>query len=186
MKIKCITNSAHDLPKDLYISGHFEGSGDYSSLKRNSLHTVYAMSIFYDYVWFYIHNASLYPIAYPSSFFDVIDQKISKCWIYYFKTGENKKEIVNFWSFPEWANEPGDFYEALLEDYPKETKIYQNYKLLMDLEFPNLEIDLKAEKLEDNWLMCPICIDAWQTDSKAGMVICPKCKNIMHNSNYSD
>jgi hypothetical protein len=51
----------------------------------------------------------------------------------------------------------------------------------MDLEFPDPEVNLKAEKLEDNWLMCPICIDAWQTDSKAGMVMCPKCKNVMHN-----
>lgn len=60
----------------------------------------------------------------------------------------------------------------------------ENTKLLKMLESPDSKISIEAKDLKDNWLMCPICIDAWQTESKAAMVMCPTCKSIMHNPRY--
>ncbi len=41
-----------------------------------------------------------------------------------------------------------------------------------------------ATVLDDKWLMCPDCIDAWESVSKTAMVICPKCDNALHNPRY--
>jgi hypothetical protein len=56
----------------------------------------------------------------------------------------------------------------------------------MDLEFPDPSISDKTQALDDEWLMCPFCIDAWQSDSKDGMVICPTCHRKLHNPRYEN
>ena len=49
---------------------------------------------------------------------------------------------------------------------------------------PIPSVNEKADDLGENWLLCPMCIDAWQTDSTYGMVECPKCMQIMHNPKW--
>lgn len=34
---------------------------------------------------------------------------------------------------------------------------------------------------DSNWLICPKCNDAWESDSLKAMVICPKCDRPLHN-----
>lgn len=53
-----------------------------------------------------------------------------------------------------------------------------------ELGTPCPEINEIAQSLGDNWLLCPICQEYWESFSKYGMVRCPKCKNIMHNPHY--
>lgn len=53
-----------------------------------------------------------------------------------------------------------------------------------ELKVPNSNVSISAIALDQKWLMCPDCIDAWESDSKDAMVICPKCKKIMHNPRY--
>lgn len=53
-----------------------------------------------------------------------------------------------------------------------------------DLSKPILEIKDKAEDLGEDWLMCPLCQEAWQSQSKYGMVLCPKCNNKLHNPKF--
>lgn len=43
-----------------------------------------------------------------------------------------------------------------------------------------------AQALDDNWLYCPICIDAWESsDTAKRIVICPKCNNAFLNPRKS-
>lgn len=36
-----------------------------------------------------------------------------------------------------------------------------------------------------NWLICPKCNDAWESDSIKAMVICPNCHHAFHNPCYT-
>lgn len=54
--------------------------------------------------------------------------------------------------------------------------ILENY-----LENSDVNISEKAEDAGLNWLICPKCNDAWETDSLKAMVICPNCESALHN-----
>lgn len=43
------------------------------------------------------------------------------------------------------------------------------------------EIKDVAMELGENWLMCPLCQEAWEEYSKYQVVRCPKCENRLHN-----
>lgn len=46
-------------------------------------------------------------------------------------------------------------------------------------------IEEAAIVVENNWLICPKCLDAWISDSLTPMVICPKCEHALHNPRTS-
>jgi hypothetical protein len=43
------------------------------------------------------------------------------------------------------------------------------------------EPSITAVRLDDHWLFCPDCLDAWESDSRESKVICPKCDQIFLN-----
>lgn len=43
------------------------------------------------------------------------------------------------------------------------------------------DIKFTAEKLDEKWIMCPNCNEAWEPILKDVMVFCPKCDIILHN-----
>ncbi|QVL56095.1 MAG: hypothetical protein KFB95_02500 [Simkaniaceae bacterium] len=53
-----------------------------------------------------------------------------------------------------------------------------------ELKKPDPNIEKSATILDETWLMCPDCIDAWESASKSAMVICPKCNQIFHNPRF--
>ena len=63
-------------------------------------------------------------------------------------------------------------------------EIFYKRKKEMDLEFQDESITEKASIVDNNWLMCPTCVDAWESSSILAMVECPKCKKIMHNPRF--
>jgi hypothetical protein len=50
-----------------------------------------------------------------------------------------------------------------------------------DLEKPDPEIKETAVSIGDNWLMCPVCQEAWEDFLKYRMVRCPKCNTKLNN-----
>jgi uncharacterized C2H2 Zn-finger protein len=54
-----------------------------------------------------------------------------------------------------------------------------------DLGKPNPEIKEVAQSIGEDWLMCPICQEAWENASTYGMVRCPKCNNKLHNPKFN-
>ena len=53
-----------------------------------------------------------------------------------------------------------------------------------ELQVDNPSIEKSATILDETWLMCPDCIDAWENTSTSAMVICPKCNQVLHNPRW--
>ncbi|MGE0198246.1 MAG: colicin immunity domain-containing protein [Simkaniaceae bacterium] len=84
---------------------------------------------------------------------------------------------------------PGFFYnEKQLRDKVTETQKKLNKTLNEvieeELSIPDPFLEKSATILDDQWLMCPDCVDAWESNSKNAMVICPKCNQILHNPRW--
>ena len=88
------------------------------------------------------------------------------------------------WAYSDWIND--EYYYDQLTDWESEyIKNFEYNKKLLDLEFPNPSISTTAIYGDEQWLICPICMDAWESTAKTGMVECPLCKNMMHNPRYN-
>jgi len=99
---------------------------------------------------------------------------------------ENLGYVGPYISFPEWIQEEY-FYSNLVDGEKRERTIFNRYKELMDLEFPDSSISISAEVGDENWLICPICIDAWECKNNIdALVKCPKCGGKMNNPRYTD
>ena len=55
-----------------------------------------------------------------------------------------------------------------------------------ELSKPINSIKHIAIKLSKDWLMCPLCQEAWESKSTLGMVRCPNCMEKLHNPNYNN
>lgn len=57
---------------------------------------------------------------------------------------------------------------------------------LIEKELKTLDpsIEKSATILNEAWLMCPNCIDAWESTSNNAMVICPNCNQVLHNPRF--
>lgn len=64
-------------------------------------YVVYALSEFYDYVWYCISEDedSLYPMWYPCALFEIVDPRLSRFWIFSFS--EFKGQQVPKFAFAE-------------------------------------------------------------------------------------
>ncbi|MBN9378089.1 MAG: hypothetical protein BGO14_01245 [Chlamydiales bacterium 38-26] len=184
MKVQCISNSTNGLPQKLIEAENYKIDSEFY-VKVNKKYTVYGMSQASNNIWYGVslYNTDDYAVWYPSQLFSIIDSRVSKYWTFSIKEFPLFKRVI--WAFPEWADEMS-YYDKLVDGEEEEVEIFKKYKLLMDLEFPDPDVSEKATALEDGWVMCPICIDAWQPHSYSGMIVCPKCNHTMHNPYYID
>lgn len=53
------------------------------------------------------------------------------------------------------------------------------------LQEKDLSIQESAIAADSHWLICPLCHDAWESESLTAMVICPKCDNPLHNPRFA-
>lgn len=190
MKIRCSYINGSDLPSDLIsVDPNY-----YSSLKFDLLldkdYTVYAMTLHHSYIWYYIcdETSSTYPIWQPSPLFEVIDPKISRYWIYSYSSKTTYYWSPHpVWAFPEWAQNPDYYYDMLTDGSENELALFEKYKDLMDLEFSDPSITAFAQVGDENWLVCPNCIDAWESSNTFdALVKCPKCNVVMNNPRYQN
>jgi hypothetical protein len=170
MKIKCIENSICDD----FLSKYF--------LDLNTEYVVYAVAIEKGNLIYCICDRaySYHPRWKPARYFEITDSRISRYWIFLL---DGPYPIL---SFPEWANQ-SDFYGNLCEGEKTEVTIFQSYKGLMDLEFPNSRITQTAQIIDREWLMCPSCFDAWKHyEVQDALICCPKCKTVWNNPRYKN
>jgi hypothetical protein len=183
MKVKCIYNQGIYLPKDM---GFNEDS--IFSLERNKEYIVYAMTINEGYVWYYIcdNNFSYYPVWKPCPLFEIVDNRISRYWVFSYKKGLNYTKAHAIWSYPEWADDP-NYYDKLTDGDKREVSLFKAYKEKMYFEFSDSIISDTAQIGDKEWLICPCCIDAWQLkNDKDALVKCPKCQKILNNPRYKN
>ncbi len=189
MKIICKYNNGKDLPEDLFK----EGSGSNESTQFNVIqgrqYTVYGMTIWHNYMWYYIADEAYlyYPRWNPAPLFDVVDNRLSKYWVFSFQRGCNESSTYTSIVFPEWANDPY-YYDALTDGEEQAVELFKKYKRLMDVEFPDTTVPAKYTATlssDKQWFICPECFESWASQSSDGMVECPKCKLILHNPMFS-
>lgn len=187
MKIKCIANKRNFVPQDLLRN---YAIGEYFSVKPGKEYIVYAVWIYLGYIWYCIsdEDRTFYPFWNPSMLFEITDNRLSRYWVFGFREAYQGEEIkkVPFLSFPEWAND-FDFYEELVDGYSDDPNAitFSKYKELMYLEFPDPSVTEIAQIGDEEWLICPYCIDAWQSkDDRDALVKCPKCRTIFNNPRY--
>lgn len=184
MLVQCIGNqfSEVDVPSasEEVIRESF-GSYDRHPLTEGSCYVVYGIETRLGISWYYIadenYNQSnhFYPLAYPSCFFLVKDDRPSSCWV---KGKRVSKDSIT--SFKEWVGEKA-FFEGLVNGEDREVQIFRKYKDLMDLEYAIPSVRDQAQILEGDWLMCPKCDEVWQNHSSLEMILCPKCQSIYLN-----
>ncbi len=181
MKVRCIYNEGSHLPQEMDFNKKIS-----FALKINKEYFVYAMTIYKGYVWYYLCDESYtyYPSWSPCPLFEVIDGSLSRYWVFSYKQGIYDLEAHAVWAYPEWANDP-DYYENLFEKEMKEVEVFRRYKELMYLEFPDKNITHVAQIGDDEWLICPNCIDAWRSDTSLdALVKCPNCLSVLQNPRY--
>lgn len=192
MKVKCVYNKFMDVPESIFSSSEFNseaGRRAEFSLRIGREYTVYGATIRDNCIWYYLcrEHFTYYPRWYPSPFFDVIDSRISRHWVYSYKKLDNYGEAYPILTFSEWANDHPDFYDRLTDEEEEEVEIFSTYKELMDLEFPDSSVLDIAQIGDDEWLICSLCIDAWQcSNGKDALVRCPKCQKALNNPRYKN
>ncbi|WBM75723.1 hypothetical protein [Saprospira grandis] len=189
MLVKCKINSQKQLAQSsssAWIKKHFKDLYPYGiDLELHHNYVVHAIQ-YYQIPFVYIYTSYVnFPRPYPLEFFEVVDARLSK----YFCFGEIQgcpisSSLDPFISFKEWAENP-DFFSDLVEgeDY---TKVAQNYKEKLEVEFfnPNLNISEESAIILDpkmSWLFCPACTESWEVQTADEMTVCPSCELYYHN-----
>lgn len=184
MLVRCMNTNKTSLPKEIQEN---YSSDDNSLLILGKEYVVYSLAQFYCFIgyWLFEEEKSSIPLWYPSNYFEITNPRLSRYWMCALKKERNIENSL-FFSFPEWINDDY-FYGSLVDGEEKEVKIFRSYKNLMDLEFPDNSISKRAQVGDEKWLICPECMDAWESsDERDAMVICPKCKKMFHNPRYKD
>ncbi|RNA63017.1 hypothetical protein D1631_14290 [Chryseobacterium nematophagum] len=129
-------------------------------------------------------SGNTYPQNYPSEFFQITDSKMSKYWEGF--TGKENYPteplFPNLITFKEWKNNKY-FEEEMMDNIGNANIIFKKYQNLINNEFPDSQLK-NAISMDKNWVMCPNCDNAWQTDNINGIIECPKCHIKQNNPHY--
>jgi hypothetical protein len=105
---------------------------------------------------------------------------------------------ISRWAFRIFSEDPRSLDPALratlenlfaMEDDPQFELTEEQLHALADrliqegegARLRDAEPSITAVRLDDHWLFCPNCLDAWESDSREPKVICPKCDQIFLN-----
>ncbi|MCQ9635296.1 hypothetical protein MP477_10055 [Chryseobacterium sp. WG23] len=132
-------------------------------------------------------GGNIYPSNYPSEFFEISDPRMSKYWE---RTNDNQLYPIqnpiypNIITFKEWKINKY-FEEDMFKGINGANDIFQSYKKLIDNEYPDESLD-SAIIMEENWILCPICNNAFENLSREGIISCANCKARLNNPCWID
>ena len=159
--------------------GRFYSSPLNEVVEIGKLYIVYGITFFEKGVFFEILTThDFYPKSYPSMLFDIVDNRLSRLFVLGEKlTGDYA--IVPFISFKEWVGDP-KFYERLVDSDEKAELIFRQIKEMMSLEHKLPDITNFALSIEEKWVQCVICYEAWELQyPDFEMCKCPNCGTVM-------
>lgn len=141
MKIKCISSNIDDVFEQNSIVGNesiknFLGGNNQMFISPGKEYFVYAITFVDDFIFYYIAedifgNERNYPVWYPAEFFKVINNNLSKTWI--FNVIKFKDILRPIIAFPEWANDD-EYYECLADGKKEAYEVFMKYKKIIDVE----------------------------------------------------
>lgn len=108
-------------------------------------------------------------------------ESVSESWKDDFQAEVNALEIIHDSieddSISQWkGNYREDMHNAISKLKKMTVSMLEEY-----LKQSDSNISTSAIEGDPNWLICPKCNDAWESNSLKAMVICPKCNHALHN-----
>lgn len=112
-------------------------------------------------------------------------ESVHNSWKDDFRTEINSLEMIqqsiDDGSISRWkGNFKEDIRNSIMDLKKMTSLLIRDYLAVSDPEISKSAIQAYA-----NWFVCPICNDAWESNSQAAMVICPKCVSVSHNPRAS-
>ncbi len=183
MKVKCLYDTGMNLSQKFLDHGWLKQSE--MDLIINKEYVVYGIAFFKKGLSEYlIVDKYNNPFWCPDEIFQIINNKLSSLWFFQkYKKDDGMIDDWFVWGYNELVNNI-NHSDNLMEREDNDLNIFYKRKKEMDMEFPDDSIKEKASVVDQNWLMCTNCIEAWESLSIFGMIECPKCKTIMHNPRY--
>jgi len=137
VKVVCKTNNLNSFSDENILSRLkryiFKPDGDVN-LDVGREYTVYGILFRDNTPWYYLCDEDYdeYPTPFASDFFDVVDDRLSKCWkLSYSDLGEGQSST--FLAFDEWASDRS-FYERLIDGDEAAVSLFSEYRKLMEQE----------------------------------------------------
>ncbi len=189
MKVKCLYITNEKFFKKKFEHQTYEKyENDLVLGKEYLVYGILYYEMDYNYL---IFDENRSPFWYLSNLFEIIENHLSALW--YFRHFENSNTFRTIFGYNELVNNEyhnddlmKENKDNLIEKEERALTIFYKRKKEMDMEFPDFSNKEQATLIDQNWLMCPKCVDAWGSNSIFAMVECPKCKNIMHNPRYKN
>jgi hypothetical protein len=176
MKVMCVNSGGPALLTADIASGNTRSSVFHVTVGRD--YFVYGV-LFNDAVLKYlVEDDTGRPTWEPASLFEVICGRVSRSWI--FPNWANAGRYVAAMSFPEFVEDPESFDRLSVGDKAARAA-FTVRKQTADLEFPDPLVRETAKSLQDDWLQCPFCSDAWQSTTLDPIVRCPACQKVSRN-----
>lgn len=190
MLVRCISNDIQGPSVEpllgLELGRSFGVDCRFTELEVGGLYVVYGLQIINGWLQYFVadevYSRVRYPFAHFAAFFETVDRRLSRTWVLGTRGHALGRSGVLV-AFDEWAADAG-FYERLVDGGERELRVFQEYKDLMDLEFPSPLFGGLAEALDGDWLLCSDCGDTWESQAVTGMVRCPVCKARLSNPRY--
>jgi hypothetical protein len=157
------------------ITLHGDNESEY--LVRGVEYTVFALYLEQP-IEFMIQVDSLpaAPYSISSDDVDIVDNRLSRFWV--FGNAVQATKVSNarpaILAFPEWVNDVG-FFQKIVEGEGGAGDIWREYKEKMELEFASSDLVKTAILLDNGWLQCVNCSNAWTPDLNGEVVSCPSC-----------
>ncbi len=152
------------------------GMSDCPCLERGLNYAVYGLDRWEGLDGYYIADSEFwrFPTWYPAALFQTTDPRPSRYWMpsVWAKPGSAGVAAM---LIPPCAADQG-YLEDLIDGEASAVAAFKHYRELMDLEFVDDPARQLAAHLQDNWVQCPSCDDAWEVkDRISEMVRCPYC-----------
>lgn len=155
------------------------GRAGCSGLECGLVHVVYGLGRWAGLDGYYIADTdySGYPMWYPAVFFQIVDPRSSRYWQPSIWTPPSRAGSWARVILP-WAADHR-LFEDLVNGEARAVAAFKRYRELMDLEFADDPARQTAHHLQDAWVQCPSCDDAWEVKDRVLEIIrCPYCKAI--------
>lgn len=177
MLVECIGTKGDHLPSALLDSeGYGTAETDFGTTIGEQ-YIVFAMSVVPPgSVSYCLDSGHLYDV--PAELFNLIDGRVSRHWIYNHERWDSaggQTQSAYFWGYPEFTSS-NTHRLHLYEGQRDAVELFESYRRQMDLEFALASVAGTANWIDDGWVMCSACCDAWQPLNLLDeMGKCPSC-----------
>ena len=180
MKVKCVNLGGAALLAADIASGNTRRSVFHVTPGRE--YTVYGV-LFRKAVLSYLIQADTgFPQWTSASLFQVVCGRVSRFWVYV-DWSSDEVEYLAVMTFPEFV-QSYDIYNQLALGDDSAREMFYKLQRSADLEFLDASVEKTAEAPGENWLQCPLCGDAWESETPDAMVRCPKCQSVLRNPKH--